>query len=67
MEQQIEQLESRAAFTEMGLEQLSDIVYQQQKAIDSLQLQIRQLQEKLNSIREAEGTFLDHEPPPPHY
>ena len=67
MEERIEQLENRAAFSEMGLEQLSETVYQQQKAIDALQLQVKRLQEKLKSIRDAGDTFLYHEPPPPHY
>ena len=67
MEQRTEQLESRLAFTEMNLEQLSEVVYRQQKQIDTLQQHIQRLEDKLKSEREAGSIYLEHEPPPPHY
>ncbi|AFG37048.1 SlyX family protein [Spirochaeta africana] len=67
METRVEQLESRLAFTEMSLEQLSEMVYQQQRTIDTLQQHIQRLEDKLRAEQEGKSAFLDNEPPPPHY
>ncbi|GAB6089796.1 SlyX family protein [Spirochaeta dissipatitropha] len=67
MEERIEELESRQAFMEMNIEQLSQTVYEQHKLIDTLRAQVKRLEEKSKSAEESGGSFLHDEPPPPHY
>lgn len=67
MEERIEELESRHAFMEMNIEQLSQTVYEQHKTIEALRAQIKRLEDKIKSAENSGSSFLHDEPPPPHY
>ena len=66
MEQRIEQLETRVAFQDETLNQLSDIVAGQRKELDQLQQEITELKARFREIR---VTAVNPQEPetPPHY
>jgi len=65
-ESRLVELESRLAHHERMAEDLSEVVAEQGRAIDSLTLQVRRLAERL---QEAEDGLRQQLPdrPPPHY
>ncbi len=65
-EARIADLETRLAFQDDALQTLSDVLIEQQRTLDRLQLQLEVLarrQEEMQSRIGDEG----EEPPPPHY
>lgn len=67
LETRITELESRVAFQEDAIDQLSDTVARQAKEIDTLTRMIKILNKNLESL--STGSVIDggSEPPPPHY
>ncbi len=67
MEERIIELESRVAFQEEGIQSLGETLRQQQQIIETLQLDIEELRQRLKSaaISPLDGKAV--EPPPPHY
>ena len=63
--QQIE-LETKIAFLEKYINELSDVVYAQQKNIDNLQRDYKSLKDKFGSLANNEG-ISDQIEKPPHY
>ncbi|PZP25789.1 SlyX family protein [Pseudomonas kuykendallii] len=66
LESRMADLESRQAFQDDALQTLSDVVAEQQRLIDRLQMQLTALagrQEELNGQLSGE----QDEAPPPHY
>ena len=59
-------LETRLAFLEASITELSDLVYDQQRGMDELRTWCRTLAGRLEALREGEGGQDGHEPPP-HY
>ncbi len=65
MEERIVELETRFMEQQSVLEDLSDVVYGQQKVIDSLLARVDQLEKKLAEQHGAVETRADERPP--HY
>jgi SlyX protein len=64
LHQHIIELETRLAFQEHSLQEMSDIVTRQQAQIDRLTRSLKELQDSVNTS--PVGDRRD-EPPPPHY
>lgn len=65
MEQRIVELELKAAEQQHELEELSGVVYKQQRELDALKAALQSLAKKV----QAEPGLIDDKPPerPPHY
>lgn len=63
MSERIVDLEIQLMHQQRLLEELNELVYSQQQAIDRLSKDIHQLKEQLPSLNKSE----DEETPPPHY
>lgn len=62
------EIETKIAFQEQTIEQLNEVLIQQQKAIDTLQRQLRQLNNKVKEESQhwnQEHAIIDEKPP--HY
>jgi SlyX protein len=66
VEQRVNDLESRLAFQDDTIQSLNDVLVQQQRVVDRLQLQMAAL---LKRHEELTGQFesQEQEAPPPHY
>ena len=65
-EQRLIDLETRAAFQEDAIQQLSDVVYRQQKQIDQLENLCKLLAQKIQDL--DAGDLIDtSDEKPPHY
>lgn len=60
------ELETKIAFLENNINELSDVVYQQQKMIDQLELKQQRLSDKLNALANEDGIDIVDQKPP-HY
>ena len=60
------ELQTRIAFQDGTIQELSDVIARQQRAIDTLQRDVEELRRQLRALQpsEVEGGA---EPPPPHY
>ncbi|MBU1329998.1 MAG: SlyX family protein [Gammaproteobacteria bacterium] len=65
-ESRLTELESRQAFQDDTLQALNDIVVQQQRQIERLQLQVEALARRLQAMS-VQFDIADDETPPPHY
>lgn len=63
----ITELESKVAFQEVTIEELNQALINQQFAVDKMQLQLRQLAEKLQGLQPSNIASRSEETPPPHY
>lgn len=61
------ELETKIAFQEQIIEDLNQALVHQQFALDKLQLQVRNLAEKLQGISGSNVASRAEETPPPHY
>ncbi|MBL4660669.1 MAG: SlyX family protein [Alcanivoracaceae bacterium] len=62
------EIETKIAFQEQTIEQLNEVIIQQQKSIDALQRQLRQLNNKIEEESQhwsQDQTIIDEKPP--HY
>ncbi|MDF3932792.1 SlyX family protein [Pseudomonas citronellolis] len=66
VEERIADLESRLAFQDDTLQTLSDVVYEQERVIERLRLQMHALLKRLEDLQGQVGVAED-EAPPPHY
>lgn len=66
MSERIDALEFKVAHLERALQELSDVVYRQQRELDSLRDRNQQLHEQLRQI-EARGGDPNQVEIPPHY
>lgn len=64
--QRIVELETRLAFQERALQELSDVVARQQTEIERLARALKEAQERLRGIAAPVAERTD-ETPPPHY
>lgn len=67
LEQRLADLESRQAFQDDAMQTLSDVVYEQERSIARLQLQMQALLKRLEDLQGQVGVAGDDEAPPPHY
>lgn len=61
------ELETKIAFQEQMIEELNQALVHQQFAIDKLQVQLRNLAEKLQGVAGSQVASRAEEVPPPHY
>jgi len=66
LESRVTDLETRLAFQDDTLQTLSDVVYEQEKVIERLRLQMQALLKRLEDLQGQVG-IADDEAPPPHY
>ncbi len=67
MEERISELESRVAFQEEMIDQLSDVIANQDKILMDLTRVVEILNQKVNVAEAPEGGMDNIEAPPPHY
>ncbi|MEE2729968.1 SlyX family protein [Ketobacter sp.] len=66
MEDKIVDIETRLAFQDDTIQQLSDIIYRQQQQIDQLDKTVKMLVERMQDVMHAlPGKIVDEKPP--HY
>ncbi|MFT4806932.1 MAG: SlyX protein [Paraglaciecola sp.] len=63
----IEQLQMKMAFQEDTIESLNQALIAQQKQMDDLQFQLKQLVSKISAIEPSNMASEKEEMPPPHY
>ena len=66
MDDAIEKVEIKCAYLEAQVAELNDIVYEQQKCIDSLTIQLQKLSKKVEELIEESGEARPNRRPP-HY
>ncbi|PJI49357.1 MAG: hypothetical protein CTR55_08310 [Pseudomonas sp.] len=66
LETRVMDLESRLAFQDDALQTLSDVVYEQERVIERLRLQMQVLLRRLEDLQGQVGVSED-DAPPPHY
>lgn len=66
LEKRMADLESRLAFQDDALQTMSDVVYEQERVIERLRLQMQALLKRLEDLQGQVGVS-DDETPPPHY
>jgi len=62
-----ERLELKIAFLERATAELSDVVYAQQKQIDSLQTRLAALTSQMQARSQEDRPYTIEEEKPPHY
>ena len=67
MNEEIIELQTRLAFQEESIIELSDVVARQQKLLDRMQRDLEQLQRQVRALTPQELMDKAEEPPPPHY
>ncbi|EKV31380.1 Hypothetical protein C882_3753 [Caenispirillum salinarum AK4] len=66
-EDRIVDLEIRLAHQERMAEELSDVLVEQQRTIDRLTLQLRQVAERMGDLESGWARSPQDDKPPPHY
>ncbi len=66
-EERFESIETKLAYQELTIAELNSVVIEQQKTIDRLENQIREITDKLNDIAELTGNDRGGIQKPPHY
>ena len=66
LEKRMADLESRLAFKDDALQTMSDVVYEQERVIERLRLQMQALLKRLEDLQGQVGVSED-DAPPPHY
>ena len=66
-EDRLERVETRIAYQERALQELSDVVYRQELRIDGLESLVSQLREQIEELAEALPATPPDDEPPPHY
>lgn len=66
VQERLVDLETRVAFQEHALQEMSDVVARQQTEIDQLTRLLKEIQDRLRGIS-APVTERSDETPPPHY
>ena len=63
----LERIELKIAFLERANNELSDVVYRQQREIDGLRERLARLQAQLDTMKQQDGPYTAEEERPPHY
>ena len=66
-ENRMNDLESKLAHQEHLLEELNQVIYQQQKAIDTMELKLNLLIQRLKDVAGGAGDIGPANEKPPHY
>jgi len=67
MEQRLEELETRIAYQEVAIEELTSTTLAQQQTIEGLQAQLDYLKSLLKDLTPSAVAPMSEETPPPHY
>ena len=67
VDESIEQIETKIAFLERAVGELSDVVFRQQRQMQALESQIDQLRERLEAAQTQEAPTDAALERPPHY
>jgi SlyX protein len=67
VEQSIEQIETKIAYLERAVGELSDVVFRQQREMQALKAEIEQLRDRLEAAQAQEGSPDPTLERPPHY
>lgn len=67
LESRLVELETKQAFGDDSLEQLSDALAHQQREIEELREAVKLLHQHIKSLQSNPGSDPADEPPPPHY
>jgi len=63
----LEDIELKLAFLERSNQELSDVVYAQQQALDMLQGRLARLADRLEALEQRPREYASAEEAPPHY
>ena len=63
----LERIELKIAFLERANNDLSDVVYRQQREIESMRLQLTALESRLETLKSQELLLETEQERPPHY
>ncbi len=67
MEQRLEELETRIAYQEVAIEELTSTTLAQQQTIEGLQAQLDYIKSLLKDLTPSAVAPMSEETPPPHY
>lgn len=65
--ERLEHLESQLAYLERGNQELGDVVYRQQQALDALAARVERLAEQLRAAMAQGPDYAAADEKPPHY
>lgn len=63
----LEEVQSKIAFLEQAVAELSDVIFRQHKEIQLLAVQLNAIKQRLDSARSDEATRTVEQERPPHY
>ena len=66
-DERLERIETKLAYQDEAVQELSDLVYAQQKQIDRLEALCRRLVDRLETLEEPPGSGDPADEVPPHY
>ena len=67
MNEEIIELQTRLAFQDKGIQEISDVVARQQQILDRMQRELELLQRQVRALAPPDVLDVAEEPPPPHY
>ena len=65
--ERLEQLETKIAYLEQANQELSDVLFAQQKAMGRLEARLGRLADRIEALAEPAGEYPVEEEKPPHY
>lgn len=63
----LEDIELKLAYLERSNQELSDVVYTQQRALDRLEARLERLVDRLQNLEQRPRDYTSDEEAPPHY
>ncbi|MBV1881116.1 MAG: SlyX family protein [Pseudomonadales bacterium] len=67
MDKRLDEIETKLAYQEHTIQELNDVVFQQQKQIDKLELICKRQHERLSDISDSIPEGKPQDEKPPHY
>ena len=67
MTERLDSIETKIAYQELTISELNEVIIGQQKIIDRMEKQIKEITDKLNDIAELTGSDRGGNQKPPHY
>lgn len=66
-EDTLEQIQTKIAFLERACSELSDVVFRQQREIQTLEAKLKEVSDRLNAVQSDQGLRPPEQERPPHY
>lgn len=66
-DQTLEQIQTKIAYLERAVAELSDVVFRQHREIQTHEAKLKALSERLSGVQSDETTRLPQQERPPHY